>query len=144
MKQEDEWMNPIMVIPLRVPREVGTEWKVEAIKKGQSVQKWILERLEQTVTRPSKASGQPPKTSTLPVVKPEPSPVSKALSDVEKLKLAPVVSRASAYVSVAPSEVPMKKCAKCFDTFPVADMITDPKSGKLFCGDCVNNMRNQQ
>ncbi len=38
----------------------------------------------------------------------------------------------------------MAKCRKCFDTFPVADMVTDPKSGKLFCGDCVENMRNQQ
>ncbi len=43
-----------------------------------------------------------------------------------------------------PREVPMKKCSKCFDVFPVADMVTDPKSGKLFCGDCADNMRNQQ
>ncbi len=37
-----------MVIPLRVPVELGREWKVEAAKAGKSVQKWLLGRMNFT------------------------------------------------------------------------------------------------
>ena len=43
-----------------------------------------------------------------------------------------------------PGQVPMAKCRKCGESFPVADMVTEPKSGKLFCGDCVENLKNGQ
>lgn len=35
----------VMVIPLRVPRELGRSWKMEAVKQDKSVQKWILEQV---------------------------------------------------------------------------------------------------
>lgn len=61
------------------------------------------------------------------------------------VKTPPVtVSDSPVGVPVDASEVPMAKCRKCFESFPVADMVAEPKSGKLFCGDCVENMRNNQ
>ena len=48
----------------------------------------------------------------------------------------------SAYVSAPVDEdVKMAKCKRCYESFPVADMVTEPKTGKLFCSDCVELMK---
>lgn len=33
------------------------------------------------------------------------------------------------------------KCSRCEDWFPVNTLKTEPKTGKLFCPDCVENMK---
>lgn len=79
-----------------------------------------------------------------PATKTPPAPVSVAA------KANPVEERNKAIASLSGDQeladklVPMKKCAKCFDQFAVADMVTEPKSGKLFCHDCVENIKNGQ
>jgi len=42
------------------------------------------------------------------------------------------------------TSIPMASCKRCADKFPVADMITEKKTGFLFCVDCVENMKNGQ
>jgi len=38
----------VMVIPLRVTKDVGRRWKIEAVKQDRSVQSWLLEKMGYT------------------------------------------------------------------------------------------------
>src|SRR5690349_6345023 len=93
--------DKMMVIPLRVPRQTGIDWKVEAVKQGISVQRWILDRLQDTPKTPQK----PPKVASAVV------PDTKTPTQIT--------------TPTTPSKVPLIEevefgwCSKCSERFPV-------------------------
>lgn len=110
-------------VKIKIPEDLHGKFRLWSFENRCSMQGAILDWVE-------KACGVKPPTVDRKQVKVKP--------DVQTEGYVAVIRRD------APEPIPMAKCSKCFDTFPVADMVTDPKSGKLFCGDCVANMRNQQ
>lgn len=117
-------MSDMMIIPLRVPRELGRQWKMEAVKQDKSVQKWILEQIQRTI------------------LVSKPSPVERKQPVVKSQSIGGVEGHVDSFVGGEPL---MEVCDKCGERYAITFLFKHPKHpGKYFCEDCVDNQRNGQ
>ncbi len=133
-----------MIIPLRVPVELGREWKVEAAKAGKSVQKWLLGRMNFTEPVRGESGGKPVSGQTplsgddTPRVQPpsraKPLPV-KETQDVPVGRF---------YGAEVLDEPLTHRCHICKDNFPQSKMVYHAKTAKWACLGCVDNQKNSQ
>ncbi len=117
----------VMVIPLRVPREVGKEWKVAAVMNGQSVQRWILDRVYAKITTPVIPTGEMVKRS------PEAPPLGQK-------PVVNVVIPSGKYGKPLEDEpIATVTCFKCKEK--VVKWTMDPR-GKPWCDSCIQDQKN--
>jgi hypothetical protein len=124
-----------MVIPLRVPVELGREWKVEAAKAGKSVQKWLLGRMNFTEPVRGKQGGALDRVATEKGGStPLPTTIKQSKS-IGGVPVGPLVER-------LPGEVEEPKGYLCFKCKTRVAKWTMDARGKPWCDDCLEDARN--
>jgi formylmethanofuran dehydrogenase subunit E len=129
-----------MVIPLRVPVELGREWKVEAAKAGKSVQKWLLGRMNFTEPVKKVMSGSARMNSEVAGK----SERDKQMEEIPPAKVNPpisnVVTPSGKYGKPLEDEpIATVTCFKCKEK--VVKWTMDPR-GKPWCDSCIQDQKN--
>lgn len=132
-----------MKVQCEVERDVWRAARVVALENGDTIGGVVTSALKEFLQ-----DRVGPRLKASPVERKQPKEGSKVvgggLVGVEPSKSITAVSMDKQTEGWCEVIRPTAKCRKCGESFPVADMVTEPKSGKLFCGDCVENMRNNQ
>ena len=132
-----------MKVQIDVDGDLWREAKAEAAMQGVKLKRFVEGVLRNSLPY-SKVSKIPVRGAELAGNHgPEPARRTDGAtpSTGSKTPPTPIPVPAKAYVD---EEVKMAKCKRCYESFPVADMVTEPKTGKLFCADCVELMKGGQ
>lgn len=141
-----------MKVQITVDEMLWRKARVAALGSGETMGEFVERSIEQMIGGglrsggtygDAQRGGSTPRSKTVKLA----AETVKAYSETNSESKNPAPSPTPSTPVPAPAkecvdeEVKMAKCKRCYESFPVADMVTEPKTGKLFCSDCVELMK---